>query len=68
MSFNVPVLSTVLNNTSNESYYVVTSTLWTFNISVDTAFILKLPLISTALIKTRVSVPICKIPEATLIS
>ena len=66
--FNIIVLSAGLNDNSNESYTIVPSTLWIFNISFDTAFSLNLPLISTALIKTLVSIPTCEIDKATLTS
>ena len=62
------VLSTGLNDTSNESYTIVPSTLWIFNIPCDTAFILNLPLILTSLFKALLSIPACKLDKAILTS
>ena len=61
LTFNILVLSTIINDNSNASYNVEPSTFWVFNISCEVAFSLKLPLTSTALIKTRLSIPASKI-------
>ena len=66
--FNLPILLAMLNDNAQVSYNTLTSTLWIFNISFHVALISKLPLISTALTKTRLPIPACKIYKATVTS
>ena len=61
LTLHVEVLSTVLNDNSNESYKIEPSTFWWFNLSFEVASSLQIPLISTALLRTRLFVPACKL-------